>query len=110
VIPKLVGISRRGSEGVGWPPSPSKNVIVGLVAGRVLCLRTRGDGMLAGSRDGVGEGKQKSTFSTHKWKDIVPVCISITALIVAINGLPRIMETWEFSYISMTMKSQGMKN
>jgi len=63
---------------------------------------------IAGSRDGVGRGKQKFTLFLHNWKDKVSICISITALTVARNDLPRIMGTQELSSISMIMKSYEM--
>jgi len=44
---------------------------------------------MAGTEDGVGVGKQKSSLSLHSWKDKVPACTSITAPIVARNSLPK---------------------
>ena len=61
VIPRLVGIGRVRSEGVGHcireSPSPLNTMISGLVAGGTVCMGTARGERIAGSRFGAGGGK-----------------------------------------------------
>jgi len=102
---KAAGKLEKSPDLIWGLPSPSNTLIVEIVSGGTICTGISGGGKAADIADGGGWEKQKSTLFPQNWKDKVPACMSITTPAVARNGRPKMIDTWELSVMSTTMKS-----
>jgi len=58
-------LKKKSIDLIEGPPSPFNTSISKSATGGMECTRAAGSGSVAGTEDGIGRGKQKTTLSPH---------------------------------------------